>query len=90
MRLAGVAPVRWALEDVAAPYEPYTGKKERMDCTDEGPDGFMDLTLKFDAQDLAAALGAVNAGDVLVLQLTGQTLDGRQIVGEDVMVVVGK
>lgn len=38
-----VPPLRWALEDVATPFE-----GELCACHGAGPDGFMDLTLKFD------------------------------------------
>ena len=45
--LEGVSPLRWDLKDVATPFEPYIGREDAMDCTTSGPDGFMDLTLKF-------------------------------------------
>jgi hypothetical protein len=89
--LEGVAPLRWALEDVATPYEPFLGKMDAFDCTTEGPDGYLDLTLKFDKQELVAALGPVEDGDVLVLTLTGNLLEefnGRAILGEDVVVIL--
>jgi hypothetical protein len=90
VRLEGVAPLRWDLEDVATPFEPYVGKKDAYDCTEEGPDGHMDLTLKFDEQEVVAALGDVSDGDVLVLQLTGDLFDGGSFVGEDVVVILKK
>lgn len=90
VRLAGVSSLRSALEDVAAPFDPLEGKEAALDCTDEGPDGYPDLTLKFDTQELAAALGAVNDGDVVVLNLTGALLDGTPVQGEDVVVVIRK
>jgi len=93
VRLEGVAPLRWALEDVATPFEPYTGKEDAFDCTTEGPDGFLDLTFKFDTQEIVADLGDVEDGDVLVLQLTGNLMeeyDGTAIVGEDVVVILKK
>jgi hypothetical protein len=37
----------------------------------DDPDGTTDLTLKFKAQEVIAALGEVGDGDVLVLSLTG-------------------
>jgi len=91
VRLEGVAPLRSALEDVATPFVPFTtGKTDASDCTDEGADGFDDLNLKFRTQDIVAALGAVSDGDVLVLELTGNLLDGTPIVGEDVVVILKK
>lgn len=80
--LEGVAPLRWALEDVGTPGDPLAG-----------PDGFTDLTLKFDAQEIVAVLGVVNDGDVVVLHLTGnlkEEFDGASIVGEDVVRIIKK
>jgi hypothetical protein len=93
VRLGNVTPLRWAMKDVATPYEPYTGKADAFDCTTEGPDGFMDLTLKFKMQEVVADLGEVSDGDVLVLQLTGnlkEEFGGTEIVGEDVVVILKK
>jgi hypothetical protein len=91
--LMGVSPLRWAMEDVATPYEPYLGKEGAYDCTTEGPDGFMDLTFKFKAQEVVAVLGEVADGDVLIIPLTGSLLEefgGTPIVGEDVVVILEK
>ncbi len=90
VRLEGVPPLRSALEDVATPFVPFTGKKKDSDCTAEGPDGLLDLTLKFDTQAVVAALGPVTDGEVRVLKLTGTLLDGTPIVGEDVVVILEK
>jgi hypothetical protein len=91
MRLEGVAPLRWAMEDVATPFQPFTGKEDCYeDCITAGADGYMDLTLKFDAQEVVAALGEVSDRDCLVLMLTGNLFDGRAIVGEDVVVILKK
>jgi hypothetical protein len=91
--LEGVAPLRWSLADVATPFEPFTGKEDPFDCTTEGPDGFVDLTFKFDAQEMTVALGAVSDGDVVILHLTGNLLPdfgGTPILGEDVIVILKK
>ena len=88
--LAGVSPLRWALEDVATPYAPFVGKEDSMDCNTLGPDGYLDLTLKFDAQEIVAALGGVSDGDVLILTLTGNLLNGITINGEDVIIIIKK
>jgi hypothetical protein len=93
VRLEGVAPLRWALEDVVTPYEPFTGKQDARDCTHAGPDGYPDLTLKFETQELVAALGDVDDREVRVLQLTGnlkEAYGGTSIVGEDVVVILKK
>ncbi len=90
VRLAGVAPLRWDYEDVATPYEPFTGKQDcDLDCNEMGPDGYMDATLKFDTQEVVAALGEeVQGGACIVAQLTGylrESKGGTEIVGEDVI-----
>jgi hypothetical protein len=91
LRLAGVPPLRWSLADVATPFAPLLGKEDCWeDCTTAGADGFTDLTLKFDAQAVVAALGTVADGDCIVVRLTGNFLDGRAIVGEDVVVIRAK
>ena len=80
--LEGVSPLRWALEDVGAPGDPLAG-----------PDGIMDLSLKFEAQEIVAALGDVNDGDVLALHLTGnlkEEFSGTPIEGEDVVRIIKK
>jgi hypothetical protein len=91
--LSGVSPVTWALEDTATPYEPYTGKEGIYDCTEAGPDGYLDLVVMFDTQEVVAALGEVSDGDVLVLHLTGNLMpeySGTPIAGEDVVRIVKK
>jgi hypothetical protein len=62
VQLKGVPLLLSALEDVATPFVPFIGKKA-TDCTAEGPDGFLDLTLKFDTQAVVAVLGRVTDGE---------------------------
>jgi hypothetical protein len=88
--LQGVSPLRSSLEDVSTPFEPSNGITSESDCTDLGFDGFTDLTLKFDTQEIVAALGDVADGDVLILTLTGNLQDGTPITGEDVVVILKK
>ena len=86
--LQGVAPIRWGYGDVGTPYEPFTGKDDCFDCNEMGPDGFLDLKLKFLRADIVAAIGDVGHGDCVVLTLTGSLLDGTPVVGEDVVLVM--
>jgi hypothetical protein len=91
IRLEGVAPLRWSFEDVTTPFQPFTGKQDCYeDCSTAGSDGFGDLTLKFDAQEVIATLGDVSDRDCLVLTITGNLMDARAIVGEDVVVILSK
>jgi len=92
VRLEGVAPFRSTLKDVATPFEPFTGKTDALDCTDAGPDGYLDLTLKFDRPNIVEAIESalgreVEDGEVLILTLEGVLFDGTPIVGEDVVVI---
>ena len=88
--LLGIEPLRFGYEDVSAPYWPFIGKQDPFDCTEEGPDGFMDLVFKFNKKDLIEAIGDVDVGDVLVLPLEGFMYSGIPIYGEDVVQVVNK
>ncbi len=86
VRLAGVEPIRDSLEDVAAPLV----DPNECECSTDGPDGFTDLTLKFETQAVLEALGEVNTGDILTLQLTGVLNDETSIEGADCVVIVGR
>ena len=63
--LAGASPLRWDWEDVATPFEPYTGKEDcDLDCNTLGPDGYLDLTLKFNTQEILDNIGTVESFEV--------------------------
>ncbi|MBN1983905.1 MAG: VWA domain-containing protein [Chitinivibrionales bacterium] len=95
VRLLTCAPTRSELEDVVTPYTPFMGKANKNDCTTFGPDGIMDLSLKFDKQSFVAALKTYLGRDpidkeVLIIPLTGRLLaqfGGTELVGEDVIVI---
>ena len=74
-----------SIEDVSAPYM----DAEECGCTTEGPDGFDDLTLKFETQDIVALLGTVEFGDVITLTITGSMLDGTPFEAHDCIVIRG-
>ena len=61
-----------------------------MDCNNLGPDGYLDLALKFDAQEIFAALGGVSDVEVRILTLTGNLFNGVNIIGEDVIIIIKK
>jgi len=86
IRLAGIAPIRSSYEDVAAP----TVDASECECIAEGPDGFLDLTLKFKTQEIVEALGEVSHREVLVLTLTGVLFDETPIEGADCIAIRGK
>jgi len=86
IRLAGVAPIRSNYEDVAAPVlDPCD-----CNCTKAGPDGFLDLTLKFETQEIVEAIGDVNDRELLPLTLTGILFDERPIEGADCILIHGR
>ena len=85
-----VTPIRSSMEDVATPF---TGEITSCEsCTELGPDGYMDLTLKFSTQKIVQAIGVgnVNDGDCFILTLTGRLDDGTPIIGEDVLRILKK
>lgn len=88
--LAGANPVRSSFEDVAAA----ATDANECECTQERPDGYTDLTLKFKTVELVEEIvnspGNVNGGEVLVLPLTGSLYDGVTIEGRDCVKLVGK
>ena len=90
VELAGVPALRWDFEDVSTPaanVDPYT-------CTTEGPDGLMDLVLKFNKQEIVEAMnGDVSDGDVIFLYLTGrlkEEFNGGYFAGRDWVVIIKK
>jgi hypothetical protein len=90
IRLADVPPIRSNYEDVGTPVM----DGNECECNTEGPDGYTDLTLKFETQavveQVANTLGDLTAGEELVLTLTGLLADGTPIEGIDCIVIVGK
>jgi len=87
IKLAGVAPLRGSCEDVATPV---ADGVDDCPCTTDGPDGFDDLTLKFDMQEIVAALGPVADGDIIPVELTAMLLDGTPVVGSDCVIIRSK
>ena len=87
VELEGVPPLRWSYEDVATPVGP---DADTCECTTLGADGYMDMTLKFDHQATAAALGTVQNREVRPLTLTGTTYDSIPIMGKDCVVIIYK
>ena len=80
-----VVPIRASIEDVSTPYV----AREVCGCTQDGPDGFDDLTLKFLTQDIVALLGEVEFGDVITLTITGNLADGTPFEAADCVVIRG-
>lgn len=99
VQLVGVYPIRYSLEDVTAPYEPFIGKELSSDCTEDGPDGILDLTMQFDTQEIVQAIEAslgreLEDGEELLLPLTGDLIERAggvsTINGEDIVILLKK
>jgi hypothetical protein len=84
----GVSPLRWAYEDVGTPFE-----GELCDCHDLNGDGWPDLSLKFDTQEVNSTLDlADEAGNTIPLLVTGNLTEdagGTPIEGSDCVKVLG-
>ena len=85
-----VGAIRSAYEDVTGP----VADSNDCNCIEAGPDGFLDLTLKFETQEIVKAIGDVNDGDILELELTGILYDPipyeTPIEGADCILIKGK
>ncbi len=92
IRLEGrVAPLRWALKDVARP-NTKTAKEACSNCTRSGPDGYVDLTMDFSIPEIVGALGEISKGACRNIILQGQLKKehgGTLIRGND-YVKIGK
>jgi len=88
VEVAGVSPLRWRMEDVAAPFYPLIGRRDAFDCTTDGADGFKDVVMHFSMKEIRAALQSVHHGEVRTIHLSGELLDGSLMLGEDVIVIL--
>ncbi|NIO27667.1 MAG: T9SS type A sorting domain-containing protein [Candidatus Latescibacteria bacterium] len=77
--LEGVSPLRCDLEDVTIP----VAEGDDCACTTGGPDGLVDLTLKFSQQEIAQSISPAEDGDVIVLTVTGALFDGTPFEASD-------
>jgi hypothetical protein len=85
IRLAGASAIR-------SDYEDTLGLATEIDgcqCSEEGLDGLLDLTLKFKTQDVVAALGEWHDGDEVGLELNGLLFDAMPVEGSDCVWVRG-
>ena len=84
-----VAPLRWAYEDVATPFE-----GELCDCHDYNGDGYMDMTFKFKTQEIVETLGLSSySGETIPLAIIGDLMEdygGTPIYGQDCVWILEK
>jgi len=81
----GVEPLRCEYDDVTESYIPEEGDPCCI-CTE--PDGIIDLSLKYDTQELVeAGLGCYEKNDELCLCIRGMTYEGQEFVGRDCIII---
>jgi hypothetical protein len=91
IQLEGVTPLRWAYADVGTPFD--SDKLDCYDCNELCGDGYMDLVLNFETQDVVAAIDPVFDGQCVFLNLTGNLTSengGTPVEGEDVVWIINK
>jgi len=88
LEIFGIKPIRSSYKDVASPVT--DALPEDCLCNTDGPDGYLDLTLKFDTQEIVNAIGPVNDDDYVVLTLTGSLTNGTLIEGADCVWIIKK
>lgn len=79
--------VRYSYEDVAAPGDSAGGD---CACTEEGADGYLDLTLKFDKRSVLEKLHAMPQADQYIVTVTALLASGERIEGHDCVHPVGQ
>jgi len=67
---------------------PTPGLRDSCECTTDGPDGYDDLTMKFEKEDVVIALGEVGDRDTVVVRVTAQLLNGDELEGWDCVVII--
>ncbi len=83
--LEGLSPRRYSFEDVATPVGEESAECE---CHDLGSDGLVDMTLKFNRQELIAQLEEQGVFGLRVpMTIRGHLLDGTPFVGVDCVVI---
>jgi hypothetical protein len=89
----GVPSLRSAYEDVATPFKPYNEKSDcDQDCTTDREDGYLDLTLKFDAQEIIGLIPEEdkNHKECIVFRVDGMLTNGEFFYGKDVVMLNSK
>lgn len=91
IKLEGVAPIEVSgIFDVSKPFEGDLVDCESCVCGCDTTDGYDDILFKFDKQEIVEALGEVEDRACKILQITGETIDGIYIEGEDIMKILNK
>jgi hypothetical protein len=83
LSLEGVAPLRSRYKDDAAPLI----NGQECECESKKKDGIVDLTMKFDTEQVIETLGEVEDGQEWLLHLGGSLYDGTAIEGTDCILI---
>lgn len=83
VELEGVAPVKWAIEDLALVPNPAYDPILNPDVPQMIGDGYDDLIFHFSTPELRKDNGGTLDGDSIEAMLTGETIDGTPIEGTD-------
>lgn len=78
----------WGLDNVGIYLSTVDGQE--CDCRSKKKDKIVDLTMKFDTEQIVDALGTVQDGQEWLLHLTGSLNDGTEIEGTDCIVIKNK
>jgi hypothetical protein len=84
--LEGVTPLRHRYKDETSSV---VGGQE-CECYSKKKDKIVDLTMKFDTEQIVDALGTVQDGEEWLLHLTGRLNDGTEIEGTDCILIKKK
>ena len=85
LRLAGVAPLRSHIDDVGG-----AGDDTECACPVDGADGRDDLVLHFRTQELIVALGGLQSGVAVPVEITGMLMNATPFSASDCVTVVGR
>ncbi|MEJ2721663.1 MAG: T9SS type A sorting domain-containing protein [bacterium] len=86
VELVGVEPLRYGFEDLGAP----AVNGEECECPSASRDGYMDMTFKFDKQQIVGVIGLGITGEVLPLTMTGALMDGTPFEAVDCVTIISK
>lgn len=89
LRLVGISPLPVDIDVAIGDVGALDGNNDCV-CHAQDGDGIPDLTLKFDATEIAGAIPPGSVNDVIPLTLEGHFLDGMPFEATDCITVVGK
>ncbi|MFH1219671.1 MAG: FlgD immunoglobulin-like domain containing protein [Candidatus Eisenbacteria bacterium] len=82
---ASLAPEKWSYEDGGTPY-----MGQLCGCSDQGPDGYLDLVLKFPDKGIGRLGLSLIKGQTVKVTLTGVLRNGTRFTGSDCIRVPGR